>query len=134
MVPRRKPDLDQETESLVYGATNSFFDEPGKHSTSGGLSQMRSLPPQEGSLARNEATRVDFMCLRLHEALAKKEKLRASAKNVKVLQARLKLSRPTLPIKDLKRHSADYDSSQQTLTKWLRANPIGQQVNGSAIE
>ena len=55
-----------------------------------------------------EENRIQFVCQRLEETLVKKEKLRVSAQNVKLLQQKLKLSQPLLPIR---KHSKNYDSS-----------------------
>ena len=71
------------------------------------------------------------MCQRLEETLVKKEKLRVSAQNVKLLQQKLKLSQPLLPIR---KHSKDYDSSQTALNIWLKENPVGQRLNGGREE
>lgn len=63
------------------------------------------------------------MCQRLHESLVTQENLKTSVKNVKLLQQRLKKSRPDLEIK--KKEYRVYDGSQHSLNKWLKANPVG---------
>lgn len=67
------------------------------------------------------------MCQRLQQTLVQKEKLRESKKNVKDIEARIRVSQPLLPIR---KHSKEYDASQQALNTFLKDNPVGGKFNG----
>ena len=60
------------------------------------------------ALEKDEDTMVHFMCQRLQQTLVQKEKLRESKKNVKDIEARIRVSQPLLPIR---KHSKEYDAS-----------------------